>query len=113
MTRLDPAKARAEARWARRPADAPYTGNFLAVLDATGRGGPSRATWRVFWKAADGLPLDAPELEAFARHTGRETPPTRAAAECWICAGRRGGKSENMVTRATWRAVSFEDRVGE
>lgn len=84
----------------------PYALPFLAFLDAIGRGGPSRAVWRVFWKAADGLPLDADELEIYAQHTGRETPPTVPARECWIPAGRRGGKSENMTARATWRAIS-------
>jgi hypothetical protein len=110
VTALDSEQARALAnrRWARRPTDEPYTGSFLDFLDATGRGGPSRVTWRVYWKAADGLPLDAAELELFARHTGREMPPTMPAAECWICAGRRAGKSEQMTSRATWRAVSFD-----
>ncbi len=79
---------------------------FLDFLDATGHGGPSRATWRVFWKAADGLPLDDAELPVFRRHTARETAPTAPATECWLPAGRRGGKTENMVTRATWRAIS-------
>jgi hypothetical protein len=110
VTPLDSEQARAMARtrWARHPTDTPYTGRFLSFLDATGRGGPSRATWRVFWKAADGLPLDAAELDVFRRHTGRETPPTKPAAECWIAAGRRAGKSEQMIERATWRAVSFD-----
>ncbi len=108
MTLLDPDRARAMA--AKRPADAPYTGTFLEFLDATGRGGPSRATWRAFWKAADGLPLDETELASFRRHTGRQTAPTSPAAECWIPAGRRAGKSEQMVERATWRAISFDRR---
>src|SRR5438445_9584169 len=111
---LDPAKAReygkrgARTRWAKRPADHPYTDSFLDFLDATGRGGASRATWRTFWRVVDGLPLTEAELEVFRRHTGRETPPTTPAAECWVCAGRRAGKSEQMIERATWRAISFD-----
>src|SRR5437773_2684341 len=85
---------------ARRVGPEPYAQPFLAFLDAIGRGGPSRLVWRVFWKAADGLPLDADELAIYRTHTGRETPPTAPARECWIPAGRRGGKSENMIARA-------------
>ena len=81
MTSLDSERARdmARTRWAKRPTDMPYGGDFLSFLDATGRGGPSRATWRAFWKAADGLPLDETELVSFRRHTGRQTPPTTDA----------------------------------
>jgi len=60
----------------------------------------------VFWKAADGLPLDPDELLIFQRHTGRQTAPTAPARECWGIGGRRGGKSENMISRATHRAIS-------
>jgi len=97
----------AKVRWAKRPLDEPYAGTFLEFLDVMGRGGPSRSTWRVFWLAADGLPMTEAEREVFTRHTGRERPPTTPAAEVWICAGRRAGKSVSMVERATWRAVSF------
>ncbi len=44
----------------------------------------------------------------FRRHTARERAPTVPAAECWVCAGRRAGKSEQMIERATWRAISFD-----
>ena len=96
------------AKAAKRPktAPAPYGAPFLAFVEAIGRGGPSRATWRVFWKGADGLPLDDSELEVFKRHTARDRAPTEPARECWIPAGRRGGKSENAIERATWRAIS-------
>src|SRR5436309_15109135 len=74
----------------------PYAGTFLTFLDAVGRGGPTRATWRIFWKLADGLPLDPGELATFRLHTGRTTPPTRPATAVWCIAGRRSGKSENI-----------------
>jgi hypothetical protein len=107
-TRGGQAKA-AKRRAARAPLE-PYAEPFLAFLEATGRGGPSRTVWRVFWKAADGLPLTDPELDLFRLHTGRETAPTTPVRECWLPAGRRGGKSEQMVTRATWRAISRDWR---
>ena len=75
----------------------PYAGPFLDFLDATGRSGPTRIVWRVFWKVADGLPLEPDEVAIYRRHTARETPPTAPARECWLPAGRRGGKSENMT----------------
>jgi len=84
----------------------PYGGSFLEFVDAVGRGGPSRAAWRTFWKVADGLPLEADEVETFRLHTGRSSPPTSPAREVWVIAGRRAGKSEQAVTRATWRAIS-------
>ncbi len=102
------AKKGAAARWARRPADRPYDRSFLVFMDAIGRGGESRATWRVFWKVADAIPLDAAELEVFRRHTGRSMSRTEPYVECWLLGGRRGGKSEEMTSRATWRALSFD-----
>ena len=63
----------AAARWAKPRPGEPFRGSFLAFLDAIGRSGPSRATWRVFWKAADGLPLDEIELTTFRQHTARDS----------------------------------------
>src|SRR5258708_1242496 len=73
----------------------PYAEPFLAFLHAIGRSGPSRAVWRVFWKAADGLPLEPGELAIFQRHTGRETAPTAPARACLLPACRRGGKGDD------------------
>src|SRR6266550_1009269 len=84
----------------------PYAGTFLEFLDAVGRSGSTRSTWRIFWKAADGLPLDEAELQTFRLHTGRATPPTSPARSVTVIAGRRSGKSENVTARATWRAIS-------
>src|SRR5437879_278823 len=94
--------ARAAKARAKRAPVQPYAKPFLTFLDAVGRGGPTRTTWRLFWKAADGLPLDLGELATFRLHTGRTTPPTKPATAVWCIAGRRSGKSENIVTRATW-----------
>ena len=94
-----------------RAASTPYAGTFLAFLDAVDRSGTSRAGWRALWTAADALPPTEEELAAYRLHTGRTTWPTTPAVELWVIAGRRSGKSENMVQRATWRAISF-DRAG-
>jgi len=97
--------AKAKRRAAKEPV-LPYAGLFFDFLDTVGRSGPTRAAWRVFWKTADGLALDPDELAAFRLHTGRTTPPTAPAREVWCIAGRRSGKSENVATRAVWRAIS-------
>lgn len=102
------AKAANRAAEAEREAGRPYAGAFLEFLEATGRSGPSRAVWRVFWKAADSLPLAPDELVIFQRHTGRTVAPVARPVECWVVAGRGGGKSVSMVERATWRAISFD-----
>ncbi|PYO41402.1 MAG: hypothetical protein DMD33_14100 [Gemmatimonadetes bacterium] len=86
----------------------PYAGTFLTFLDQVGRSGPTRQAWWIFWKAVDGLPLDPGELETFRLHTGRSTPPTTPARECWVIAGRRAGKSENVTAREVWRAISTD-----
>src|SRR2546425_388511 len=96
----------AAERRARQKAKTPYAHPFISFLGDVGRGGPTRAVWRVFWKCADGLALEPDEVEVFRLHTGRTTPPTAPARECWLPAGRRGGKSENMTARGAWRGIS-------
>ena len=93
------------ARAARLRPDA-YGADFLTFRAAVGRGGPTRELWTVFWRAVDGLPLDAQQLALFQRHTGRQQAPTVPAREVWVPAGRRSGKSENAMLRATWRCMS-------
>jgi hypothetical protein len=89
----------------RQGAVVPYAAGFLTFRDTVGRGGTTRELWAVIWKAADGLPLTATERARFRTHTARQEPPARCR-ELWILAGRRSGKSENMMLRATWRAIS-------
>src|SRR5512140_158540 len=55
--------------------------------------GPSWCAWRVFLKVLFGLMLNPAELETYAKHTGRQHPPTEQASEAWLVVGRRGGKS--------------------
>lgn len=68
----------------------------------------SWASWRAFLKALFALPMDADEQAIYARHTGRETLPTEAAREAWVCAGRRAGKSRVSALVATYLAA-FRD----
>lgn len=88
----------------------PYAGDFLTFRDAVGRSGPTRALWTVLWRAVDGLPLDSEQLEAWRLHTGRQEPPAAPCREVWVPAGRRSGKSENVMLRATWRCIARDWR---
>jgi len=84
----------------------PYAADFLAFRDAVGRGGASRALWDVVWRAVDALPLTDEQLVAYRLHTGRQHAPGTPCHELWLPAGRRSGKSENVMLRASWRAIS-------
>ena len=70
--------------------------------------GPSWAAWRTFVPALLALPLSSDELAIFQKHTGRLTPLTVAALECWVAAGRRGGKSIIAAFLAVYHAC-FKD----
>jgi hypothetical protein len=98
--------AKAAKTRAAKAAPAPYSGDFLTFREAVGRGGPTRALWTVLWRAADGLPLDTDQRAAWRLHTGRQDAPTAPRRELWVPAGRRSGKSENVMLRATWRCIS-------
>jgi hypothetical protein len=99
-------QAKAAKRRAAGAPPAPYFGDFLTFREAVGRGGPTRALWTVLWRAVDGLPLDAEQLAAWRLHTGRQDAPAAPCREVWVLAGRRSGKSENVMLRATWRCIS-------
>ena len=60
--------------------------------------------WGVFLQALFGLPMTPAEVETFTRFTGRTTPPTTAAREAWIIAGRRAGKSRIAALIAVFLA---------
>ncbi len=104
---LATATARRAARAAGPP---PYGGDFLTFREAVGRGGPTRGLWTVLWRAVDGLPLDAEQLAAWRLHTGRQDAPAAPCREVWVPAGRRSGKSENVMLRATWRCIARDWR---
>ena len=49
--------------------------------------------WLVFLRALFALPMDDQDRALCAQHTGRQAPPAAAAAEAYVCAGRRSGKT--------------------
>ena len=53
----------------------------------------SWGAWRAFLAALFGLQMSEPEATVFRTHTGRQTVPTVAFREAWLCCGRRAGKS--------------------
>jgi len=71
----------------------------------------SWAAWIVVLRALFGLPMDATEVEAYQRLTGRENPPGKQAREGWLVVGRRGGKSRMAALVAVWLAC-FRDYKG-
>jgi hypothetical protein len=66
------------------------------------------ATWRVFLRALFALPMTPDELGVFTKHTGRATAPGQPAAEAWVIAGRRSGKSFMSALIACYMAL-FRD----
>lgn len=55
--------------------------------------GPSWNAWRAFLAALFALPMDDAQLALYRHHTGRQSPPQVPFRECWVCCGRRSGKS--------------------
>jgi hypothetical protein len=68
------------------------------------------SAWRAFLAAAFALPMDAEQLAAYRRCTGRIAPPTRAASECWLVCGRRAGKSFVLALCAVYLAAFHDYR---
>jgi len=66
------------------------------------------ATWRVFLRGLFALPMTPEELEVFTRYTGRTAAPIKPAAEAWVVAGRRSGKSFMSALIACYLAL-FRD----
>src|SRR5581483_1889218 len=95
----DPRARKYGKRGGRPPADkrrklcAPYAGTILDLADAAGIRGVMWAPARTILKAAFALPMTDEELTFFTAHTNRATPPIVPVSECWLVAGRRGGKS--------------------
>lgn len=67
--------------------------------------GPSWDRWKVFLAALFGLPMTTEQVEIFRHHTGRTTPPSAPARECWCCCGRRSGKSAIAGAVSTYLSV--------
>ena len=64
--------------------------------------------WRVVLKALFALPMTEEDVLLFRQLTGRDTPPTEQAQECWFVVGRRGGKSFIVALIAVFLAC-FRD----
>ncbi len=62
--------------------------------------GKSWGAWRAFLAALFGLEMSDSEAMVFRTHTGRQTVPTAAFREAWLCCGRRAGKSLTSAPRA-------------
>ncbi|MGH2728924.1 MAG: hypothetical protein ACRDKS_18275, partial [Actinomycetota bacterium] len=48
------------------------------------------------------------DLNFYRAHTGRTTPPGNPVAECWVVAGRRGGKSRMAALVGLTKALQFD-----
>jgi hypothetical protein len=68
--------------------------------------GASWAAWRAVLRAAEGLPLDDDQRQAFVRVAERE-PPSRHVRELWCIAGRRSGK--DSIASAIAAAAAMND----
>lgn len=66
------------------------------------------ATWRVFLRGLFALPMTPDEIGVFTRYTGRVQAPAKPAAEAWVVAGRRSGKSFMSALIACYLAL-FRD----
>lgn len=66
--------------------------------------GQSWATWRAILRAAEGLPLNRSQREAFRAVADRK-PPTKRVRELWVIAGRRAGKDSIASAVATAAAI--------
>jgi hypothetical protein len=70
--------------------------------------GSTWTAWRAFLAALFALPMDAPTMEAFIQHTGRQTAPLVPFREATLICGRRGGKSRVLALISTFLAC-FRD----
>jgi len=61
--------------------------------------------WLSFEKAVHGLPMDAPDLERFQRHTGRHTPRSGGYPEAVCIVGCQSGKSQIAAADGVYAAA--------
>ena len=72
--------------------------------------GSSWDAWRSFLKVLFGLPLSKTDAVTYREHTQRSKLPTQPFSECWVVAGRRGGKSLIASLVATYLAAFVDYR---
>ncbi len=70
--------------------------------------GSSWAAWRTILRATYALPPRPGDLERFQALTQRKAWPTSPFRECWIVAGRRGGKSRISALIACYTAAFYD-----
>jgi hypothetical protein len=68
----------------------------------------SWSAWRTFIAAVFGLDMTADQLAVYRACTGRQEPPVGVAKECWLCIGRRGGKSRIMALLPVFVAMFID-----
>jgi hypothetical protein len=61
--------------------------------------------WVAFFRAVDGLPMTAAEIETFRRHTQRSAPAPGGYREAVAIVGRQSGKSRIAATLAAFEAA--------
>ena len=77
-------------------------------MDAAGLTAPSWTPWRRLWRCTLALPQSPGDGAFFHAHTARERTPEAPVSECWVTAGRRGGKSRQAALIALTKAVQFD-----
>lgn len=85
-----------------------YTGSILDLMNAVGVTGPTWEPWRSLLRCTFALPQGDEDRKFFTAHTGRTQTPTAPVSECWIVAGRRGGKSRMAALVALFKAMTFD-----
>lgn len=85
-----------------------FTGTVFDVMDWGGMTGPTWEPWRAVLRTSFGLPHSGQDLVFFRDHTGRETPTMTPVSECWVVAGRRGGKSRMAAVVGLTKALQFD-----
>jgi hypothetical protein len=89
---------------------APYPGTVFDLMDAAAMTGPTWEPWRSVLRTSLALPYSGQDLLFYRAHTGRQTPPAAPVSECWVVAGRRGGKSRIAATVGLTKAIQFDAR---
>jgi hypothetical protein len=69
---------------------------------------PSWNAWKAFLAALFALPMNDAQLALYRHHTGRQSPPLVPFRECWVCAGRRSGKSAVAALISVYMSI-FRD----
>lgn len=74
---------------------------------------PISPGWVTFYRAVEGLPLDAEQLEMFRLCTGRDAYEPRSYTEATVIAGRRSEKTSTGVKFGLWKAMTggYEHQV--